>query len=63
MEKSSKTNWFTLFIASNLDCDIATAEKVHELIDEDGAIDYSEDSEARMLKEMKYYHKQLLGVK
>jgi hypothetical protein len=61
MEK--KENWFTLFVASNLDCDVATANKVQELIDDDNAIDYSEASEAMMLKEIKYYHKQLLGAK
>lgn len=61
MEK--KQNWFTLFVASNLDCDIATAEKVQDLIDDDNAIDYSEASEFEMLNEIKYYYKQLLGAK
>jgi hypothetical protein len=61
MEKNE--NWFTLFVASNLDCDVDTANKVQELIDDDNAIDYSEASAAMMLKEIKYYHKQLLGAK
>lgn len=61
MEK--KQNWFTLFVASNLNCDMTTARKIHDLIDDDNAIDYSEDSESMMLKEIKFYHKQLLGAK